>query len=96
MCAISIFKFLKNYYQFTEFDADEVCGSEKLFIPTSKDEFITAMKSQQTSDLKQPHRIWTDYTRMNQTFFWSDTAQGWWSNRNENQLGFHEPYEFYQ
>ena len=34
-------------------------------------------------------------TRMNETFFWSDTAQGWRSNQNENQFGFHQPYEFY-
>ena len=76
-------------FQFTEFNADEVCGSDRLFIPTSKYEFITAMKSQQTSDLEQPLRIWTDYTRTNESFFWSDTAKTWWSNQNENQSGFH-------
>ena len=31
-------------------------------------------KSQRTSDLTQPLRIWTDYTRINETFFWSDTV----------------------
>ena len=50
------------------------------------------MKSIQTSDLVQPLRIWTDYQRTNETFFWSDTARGFWSTQNENQLGFHQSY----
>ena len=90
----SVLEFLKIFSQFTDFNADEVCSSEKLFIPTSKDEFLTAMKSQRTSDLEQPLRIWTDYTRTNETFFWSYTAQSWWSNQNENQLGFNKSYVF--
>ena len=45
------------------------------------------MTERSTSDLEQPLRIWTDYQRMNETFFWSDTAQTWWSGLNENQLG---------
>ena len=89
MCILSLQNKKKNIFQFTEFNAAEVCGSDKLFIPASKYEFITAMKSQQTSDLEQPLRIWTDYTRTNESFFWSDTAKTWWSNQNENQSGFH-------
>ena len=46
----SVLEFLKIFSQFTDFNADEVCSSEKLFIPTSKDEFITVMKSQRISD----------------------------------------------
>lgn len=78
---LQIFQF--KFYEFTN-----GCGSKKIFIPSSKDEFITALKSQQTSDLEQPLRIWTDYRRTNGTFFWSDIAKKWWSNQNENQFGF--------
>ena len=85
MSTYSVLEFIQMFFQFTKFNADEVCGSEKLFIPTSKDEFITAMKSQRISDLEQPLRIWTDYTRNNETYFWSNTAQSWWSHHNENQ-----------
>ena len=48
---------------------------------------MTIMKSKQKLDLGRPLRIWTDYQRTNQTFFWSDTAQSLWSTQNENQLG---------
>ena len=31
-------------------------------------------------------RLWTDYERLNQTHFWSETAKLWWSSKNHSQI----------
>ena len=31
-------------------------------------------------------RLWTDYERLNQTHFWSETAKVWWSSKNNSQF----------
>ena len=43
------------------------------------------MLTKRTSKLDQPTRIWTDYQRFNETFFWSATALQWWTFENEHQ-----------
>ena len=30
-------------------------------------------------------RIWTDYTRVNETHFWSELANTWWGNCNTTE-----------
>ena len=64
----------------------EVCGNKQLFIPTSKDELISIAKiTRKLPQTNQPVRIWTDYRRINETFFWSDTAKAWWSHTQKHQ-----------
>ena len=31
-------------------------------------------------------RLWTDYERLNQTHFWSETAKVWWTSKNNSQF----------
>ena len=31
-------------------------------------------------------RLWTDYERLNQTHFWSETVKVWWTSKNNSQF----------
>ena len=69
-----------------------ICGNRQLFIPQSTDAFQTVMEAAEIPKRAQTLRIWTDYERFNQTYFWSDIAKGWWSSIDQNQFGFQLDY----
>ena len=71
--------------KFNEVNACEACATNKLFIPASKDDLNKVKLTKRTSKLDQPTRIWTDYQRINETFFWSATALQCWTCENEHR-----------
>ena len=88
---VCITYFFNNKFQFDEDNVSEACGSKKLFIPTSKNDLMKVMKLKRT-DPNQTLWVWSDYRRINETFFWSDTAKAWWSHENEHQERFCQCY----
>ena len=75
--------------KFIDDSLDEICKEKTVFIPKSEAEL-----NQATSFLRnfEPNstkfRIFTDYKRINESHFWSETARHWWNLKNESQEGF--------
>ena len=41
-------------------------------------------------------RLWTDYERLNQTHFWSETAKVWWTSKNNSQfMNYDDEYTYF-
>ena len=41
-------------------------------------------------------RLWTDYERLNQTHFWSETAKVWWTSKNDSQfMSYGDEYTYF-
>ena len=63
------------------------CESSKYYVPKSTDNITQIIGKIEVDHLEQPIRIWTDYKRVNETHFWSNTAEHWWSlieNQDDN------------
>ena len=57
----------------------EKCQNSSLYIPKSTDHLETVMAKIKIQQYEQPIRIWTDFKRLNNTHFWSETGKFWWS-----------------
>ena len=57
----------------------EKCQNSSLYIPKSTDHLEKIMAKINIQQYKQPIRIWTDFKRLNNTHFWSETGKFWWS-----------------
>ena len=69
---------------------NEICEDYSIYIPRSEIELNRATKLA-TESLPNRHspklRIFTDYKRINESHFWSETVQDWWNLKNDSQSG---------
>ena len=58
------------------------CVNSSFYVPETVTDMQKAIENIKVDNLEQPLRIWTDYKMINETHFWSDTGQNWWSKLN--------------
>ena len=67
---------------------NEICQNDNIYNPRSEIELDLAMQQAEKSLLNRDLpklRIFTDYKRLNESHFWSETVQDWWNLKNESQ-----------
>ena len=71
--------------------SENPCQKCNLCIPSSKTELTKISESMKNyifdnSNLRQAINFWTDYVRKNETHFWSEIRQNWWSQCRSSDL----------
>ena len=57
----------------------EKCMNSSFYVPKTVEDMQKAIENITVDHFEQPVRILTDYKMVNETHFWSDTGQNWWS-----------------
>ena len=69
---------------------NKICENYSIYIARSEIELMRATKlaTQSLPNRYSPKlRIYTDYKRINESHFWSETIQDWWNLKNDSQSG---------
>ena len=75
--------------EFIDNSLNEICKNKSVFIPQSEAQLNQATRSLRNfAPNSTKFRIFTDYKRINESHFWSETARHWWNLKNESQEGF--------
>ena len=53
-----------------------------------------AIENIEMAHFEQPLLIWTDYEMFNETHFWSNTGQNWWSKLDYQDTEYNEWLKF--